>query len=65
MISATALLHSATALLFRVAGMSVQCFGTSIQYCTVPLCTYCAPSHLVLLIYVGKYLYDNYLNNEP
>ena len=35
---------SATTLLFRVAGTSVQCFGTSVQYYTVLLGTYCAAS---------------------
>ena len=42
--SAMALLHSSTTLLIRVAGTSVQCFGTSFQYCTIPLGTYCVAS---------------------
>ena len=44
MFSAKALLHSAMALLFRVVGMYVQCFGTFVQYCTVPLGIYCVAS---------------------
>ena len=44
LISVMAPLHGATTLLFRIAGMSYQCFGTSVQYCTVPLSTYFAAS---------------------
>ena len=32
---------SATTLLLHVVGKSVQCFDTSVQYCTVPSGTYC------------------------
>ena len=42
--SATALLHRATTLLFCVTYRSVQCFGTYVQYCTIPLGTYCVAS---------------------
>ena len=48
-----------------VAGMSVQSFGTSIQYFTVPSGTIVLRlSHSLLLVYVGKYFYDVHLNNE-
>ena len=60
-----ALLYSATTLLISVANMSVQCFGTFVQYCTVPSSTYCAAFlSFIVLVYAGKHLYDKYLNNE-
>ena len=37
-------MFSATTLLFSVAGTSDQCFVTFVQYCTVPLDTYCVVS---------------------
>ena len=61
--SATALLHSATELLIHVA--AVQCFDTFVQsvpYLRVPIVL--RPSHLLLLVYASKHLYDKYLNNE-
>ena len=45
-------LFSASALLFNI-----------VLYLHVPIVL--LPSHSLLLVYVGKYLYDVYLNNEP
>ena len=58
-------MHCATTLMFRVAGTFVQCFDTSVQYCTIPSSTYCATSlSFIVTGLCRKYLYDVHLNNE-
>ena len=52
-------------LLLRGQTRLCLCFGTSIQYCTVPYLqvpTMLCPSHSLLLVYADKYLYVGYLN---
>ena len=36
---------------------------STVPYLQVPIVL--RPSHSLLLVYIGKHLYDKYLNNEP
>ena len=57
-VGASTLLFSASTLLFSA---STLLFNT-VLYLRVPIVL--RPSHSLLLVYVGKHLYDKYLDNE-
>ena len=60
--SATAILHSATTLLFYVVGTSVQYLDTFVKYYTIPrVPIVLRPSHSLLPVYAIKHLYEKYL----
>ena len=62
MFCATTLLYSATTLLFRARLFSASALlFSTVLYLWVPIVL--RPSHLLLLVYVDKYLYDVHLNN--
>ena len=59
--SCIVLQHSCFVLQARLFSASALLFST-VQYLRVPIMLHL--SHSLLLVYVGKHLYDKYLNNE-